>query len=234
MGQMTRSEIVAQGLEEAGVDLTYKTQAETDLNKQLQRIYDAWPWPFLVRRASGVALGTGVTSLAIGAGSGGVAARIKRILDPIYLYNSDYSAAGTLRVRSIVGGALNLDENVMNPASFIGQSSIIKVRADTATFGKWNIIPGPVPNKAYLLAIDYIESPDPIATGSGGDSTKPLYPNDAVLCKIVECWALRHGKHETYQSERDVLAAMIVQDRVTYGAVDGINDSLPLDGSVFL
>lgn len=231
---MTRAEIVTQGLEEAGYDDTYKTQAQVDLNKQLQRVYDAWPWPFLVRRASGVSLSTGATSLAFGAGSGGVAAKVKRILDPIYLYNGDYSAAGTMRVRNIVGGALNLDENVMNPASFIGQSSVLKVRADPSVFGKWSIIPGPVPDKTYLLAIDYIESPDPMPIGSSGDSTKPLYPNDAVLCKIVECWALRHQKHETYPAERDVLAAMIVQDRVTYGAVDGINDSLPLDGSVFL
>jgi hypothetical protein len=233
MGSLTRAQIVSQGLAEAGYDTTYQTIAETDLNARLQRIYSQFPWPFLQKRIAGVALTQGATSLDIGAGAAGVTNGIQRILNPMYLYRSDYTYSGRIQIRQIAGGPVDLDETVNNPATLTGPPQLMKVRQHNTTPGKWTLVPLPIPDRVYLLAVDYIDIPAPIATGAGGDSTVPVYPNDSTLIKIVETWALKHAKHETYATERDVLADMIIQDRVVYGSVDGTNDNLGLDDGVY-
>jgi hypothetical protein len=234
MGSMTRLEIITQGIAEAGVDDTNKSLAETDLNLRLQRIYNAWPWPFLQKRASGVALAQGATSLDVGNGSGSITDLIRRILNPMYLYRSDYTYAGRISTRPIAGGPVSLDETINNPATLTGPPQLMKVRQHSTAAGKWTLTPMPTPDRAYLMALDYIFTPANMTVGVGGDASIPVYPNDSTMVKIVEVWALKYFKHETYTTERDVLADMVIQDRVVYGSVDGTNDNLALDDSVFL
>lgn len=229
MGQLTRAQIVEHGLAKAGAPENLTSEAEVWLNAWLRSQYRAWPWPFLQRRVTGVALGTGVQSLTLGAGAGGVTLEIARILDPLFIYSSGYTKQGRVRVRNITGGYPADDEIINNPVTNIGQPAQCKVRADTTLWGKWVLWFTPVPNADYLLAIDYIVQPADIAA----DATVPIYPNDRTMIQAVLADAYQHQDDERYNDALQVLASMVVDDRVKYGEVAGTNDVIGLDPSTF-
>lgn len=201
------------------------------LNAWLRSQYGAWPWPFLCRRITSVALGAGVNSLTIGNGNAGVTPEIQEVRDPLWVYTSDYGKRGKARIRSLIDGQESLDETINNPATNVGMPTLFKVRANPTTIGAWDLIPTPVPDVAYLLAIDYIEQPLDITVGS----TRPRYPNDRTMIQFIVSAALQYlDRRADYAKENDVLTEMAVYDRVKYGGVTGTNDSSPLDGGVFL
>lgn len=236
MGQLTRLQIITRGLAKASAPTALAAEAVYWLNAWLRSTYMAWPWPFLQKRLPAFSLAAGTQSFLLGAGSGGIATQVQRVIDPMRIYAVDYSARGNVRVQRIAGGSpesLTDDETVNNPATYKGQPEHFKARMDNGVWGKWTMIPTPVPERAYLLAIDYVELPDEIDVTSGGDSTKPIYPNDRTLIQAVVVDAMQHREDPRYDANLAVLASMVADDRVKAGSSPGINDRVGLDPTVF-
>lgn len=231
MGSLTRAQIVTQGLREAG-DTSLTTRGNEWLNRWLRSQYMALDWPFLQRRLEAFALVTDATYVRVGAGAT-VTPHIQRIHDPVWVYKSDYSIRRKARIVSLLDGDINSDETVNRPSGHRGVPASFKVRPNATTGGRWDLIPDVFPDRDLLLALDYTELPDNIDTSSSGDSTIPRYPNDDTLVKCVEVAALKYLKSDNYMAERDVLANMVLNDRVKFGAALGINDTWGLDPKVF-
>lgn len=229
MGQLTRAQIVSAGLNKAG-DTSLTTLANTWFNAWLRSQYRAWPWPFLHRRSSAISLAAGTTSLSVGAGSNGVTLEIQRILDPIRVGDSTYSTKKDARIVALVNGPQDYDENLNDPALTRGLPDRFKIRADSSLWGKWTLIPYPVPDKAYRIYLDYLEQPADISA----DATVPLYPNDRTMIQAVLVDALQYmDEGNRYQAELEILGSMVVDDRAKYGEVMGTNDQMGLDPGVF-
>jgi hypothetical protein len=227
MGAMTVTELVSAGLAKAGVASSRSTVIKTEFLAYLRRVYAQWPWSFTLRRAEAVALDSGARSITFGNGSG--IPKVKEIRDPLFIYTSDYKTAQNVRVRTIIGGLPERDETVADPTKSTGTPQYVKCRAASAASFQWTLVFDYVADKNYLLAIDYHCIPDDPADGAA-----PLYPDDLTLIKMVEVLALHDRKAENYMAERDILAAMIVNDRSVYGTSDGLNtDAWGLDPNTF-
>lgn len=234
MGAMTRDEIVAEALLLAGRGTDLNVRARVALNHWLDSQYQAWPWPFLQRRAAAIALAAGTQSLSFGNGAL-VTARVQRIISPLGLYNTAYTSKTLLPIRSLTGGPLSEDETLNNPTLTRGLPQRVKVRANSATPNKWDIIPLPVPDKDYLLAIDYLELPATYATNAAVSSI-PLYPNDRTMVQAVLTEVHKYvdgTDSDSYQSALGILGSMAIDDRVKFGQVTGTNDVMQLDPDVF-
>ena len=237
MGSQTRGQLVTEALLTAG-DPSLVARAQNALNSKLRGVYMSWPWPFLKARATGVPLGQGVQSINFGLGGSGVTLEVQRIIDPIFQYTSTFTNQSRPRIRPDYGGDLWQDEVVNNPATFIGQPSQFKVVAGS-TWGAWILKPTPFPDKAYLLAIDYIFQPADIALGTSGDSVQPTYPNDETLKQII-LTAIRKYQcagdpsyQSMYTEAAQDLREMIVADRMRFGYAPGVNDQVGLDPAMF-
>lgn len=234
MGQLTRLQIVNQGMLLAGRD-NLAAVVNVDFNAWLRSVYMGWPFPFLTVKKSALALGAGVTSVAVGAGSGGVTLGIQKILSPLLVYTADQTSRGEAPIVQLTGGGVDFDEVVNPSTTWRGMPTQFKVAA-RSTWGSWDLIPGPFPDKDYLLAFSYISQPADIDTTSTGDSTVPIYPNDRTMIQacMVQTLLYKEGADDSaYLQALDVLDAMVKSDKVKYGAVPGTNDMLQLDGSVF-
>lgn len=231
MGQMTRGEIIDQAMADVGYDDTYESLAQTALNAWLLKVYTSWTWPFLKNRASGVSLVEGATSLAFGAGSGGVTLAVRSIHPRIFIYRSDRSLLTYASLRPITGGEAAYDEDGVDPSTFKGIPAFFKaLKHSDGTFGKWNLVPAPFPDRDLLLGIDYQEVPAAITS----DSTVPAYPNDETMISAVKVWAYGHqDRHELKSMELDLLASKLMADKVMYGSTEGLGDSLQLDPRTF-
>lgn len=235
MGSLTRSQIVDEGMLQAGrSDL--EARMNVYLNAWLRSQYTAWDWPFLHRRKTGLALTAGLTTVSVGNGSSSITAEIKKILDPIYVYDSTYSTKCRARIRQLTGGDVYFDETVNNPATWRGLPTQFKVKADTALWGKWSLIPMPFPDRDYLATFDYIETPANIDVSSSGDSTIPIYPNDRTMIQAVvsETCKYAYGSDSPqFAAAMDLLSSMVVDDRMKFGQVHGTNDLVQLDSDTF-
>lgn len=228
MGGLTRTEIITAGLANTSrSDLS--DFAVTEFKAWLRQKAAEWSWPTLFRRIESVALAAGTRSLSIGNGANGVTPQIQRIIDPIWIGTSDYSQGTQLRVQSMTDGLSQYDESINDPVNKRARPVVVKVRPNTSLEGKWDLWFSPVPERAYVLDIDYILLPaDP------GASDKPWYPNDITMIKMVECLALKYAKrYDVLAQERQVLEAMGVGDRMRYGQIAGANDTLTLDSGIF-
>lgn len=235
MSKLTRLQIVTTGMLKGGRDDLASVMNER-LNSWLRKEYASWPWTFLKRKKTGLVLATATTSLTIGAGSSSITEEIQRVLDPILVYNSTYSTKARARISQLVGGGIDFDEIVNNPLTNIGIPTRFKVRADTATWGKWNLIPFPVPDRDLLLTFDYLTLPADIDTSTAGDSEIPLYPSDRTMIQAVLTETLldANGADDSaYNAALDLLGSYTIDDRVKYGQVPGDNDLVQLDPGVF-
>lgn len=231
MGAWTRGTIVSEGGLQAG-DTSLSTRMNAALNAWLRSVYGAWPWPFLQRRKSGLSLTTGATSVTVGDGNGGVTPQIQRIVAPVYVYNSAYSKRGRALIRQLTGGPIEYDESANDSSEGRGMPTLFKVRGKSTGFGIWDLIPSPVPDETYLLAFDYIESPDDLSS----DNDVPLYPNDRTMVQLVMSEVLKYKEgadSPAYQQALQVLASMVGEDRSKFGIVPGTNDLIQLDPDVF-
>lgn len=229
MGEMTRGTIVTRGLQHAG-NTSLSALANDWLNAWLDSVYTSWPWPFLKKRRTGLALSTGTHTLSFGNGSSGVTLRVQRVLDPVRLYNSTYTARSLVRLRSEAATPVEDDEVMVDSTVNRGLPNFVKAIPDESTKYKWSLIFNRAADKDYLLAVDYIDIPAQLT----GDSDIPRYPNDRTMMKAVEVEALRHQKfHGQYRAELDVLAGMVVDDRLKHGSILGMNDEWGLDPNTF-
>ena len=232
MGIKTRSQIVTEGLLMAG-DSKLTTRAKAWLNGWLRSQYAGFMWPFLLQQETGIALAEGEATFTIGAGSGGVTPAIRRIVDPIWIYTSDKKTRSRIRIHSMLETDESSELDVNDEAEHTGLPSQARCHADATTWGKWQVRFDRWADKDYLIKLSYYEQPEDIDETSGGDSTVPRYPNDRTMIKAVEVEALRYKKAENFQNELEVLASMVVDDRLKFGEVPGQNDYILLDPSVF-
>lgn len=242
MGQRTRASIVAEGLGKAG-DVTLTSHANIWLNEWLMRQAKAFPWPNVQRSYKNIALGAGVQVLTIGNGNGGVSEIVSIVRDPLWLYTSDYSIQIRPRIRQLIGGQLMDDERVGNPLNVIGTPGAFKVRQSQVgistghpQYGTWDLLPWPVPDRAYLMAMDLQVIPALIdeTIGGAGDSVVPWYPADRTMIHLVMTEALRWMKRmDEYGAAQGMLDQLTAYDRMTFGTVDGTNDNIGLDPAVF-
>ncbi len=231
---MTRGELVTQSLRNAGVSDTLGTRANEWLNSWLASQYEAWPWPFLRRKASAITFTSGSTSKTVGAGQGGITNGIQRIYDPMYIYSSAYTVRGEVRIISIDDQGMNANEVINNPATHTGLPTAMKVYFNSAYQGALDLVPNTFPDRDLLLAFDYLEIPAIIDETSSGDSTKPLYPNDQTIKQALKAHALDYDKRgKEAQEAFAVLSAMIQADRVKYGARMGHNSTWGKDPTVY-
>ncbi len=229
MGEKTAAQLIDEALNLAG-DTRLTTPALTWLNSWLRSTYGAWPWPFLMRRNAAVSLVTGATGVDFGAGSV-VTNQVKRVFDPIWVYNSTRTSRVRARIRTLVGGHIEEDETAMDSATNRGIPTQFKVRSATSgVWGKWSLIPNPIPDRDYLLAIEWQEMlPNLTST-----STVPAYPNDRTMVQAVYAEALRYMKDQTgYKDALQILASQVADDRMKFGEVTGTNDQISIDPNVF-
>jgi hypothetical protein len=225
---MLTSAIISAGLLKAG-NTNLSANALIWLNAWLRAQYRSWPWPFLRVRKTGYALGTGVDSLLFGSGSGSVTEEVQFIEDPIYVYTSDRRNRGVARILNIQRSvAADVDEDGRDTTQGRGIPNSFKVRA-SGTWGKWELIPFPVPDQSYLLSFDYLVQPADVAT-----TDTPIYPNTRTMIQAVVVDALQYMKdRDGYAQELEMLASMVREDRARYGQVPGTNDQIILDAGTF-
>lgn len=237
MSQLTYAQLITRAGLLAGDD-TLTNEARFWVNEWLRKAYAMWPWPFLVRSLSGLVLASGSQAVSIGAGSGGVTNEITRIRDPIIMYNGAYTFRGQARVQTLTGNNADNDERGQNPATFKGIPKTFKARPSAATEGKIDLIPLPFPDRDLILALDYFEMPAPMSvltTSNPDDATRPRYPNDRTIIQGIYAEMLKYsdGEGAAYAAASEKASAMVSADFVTEGSKLGINQSWPLDESVY-
>lgn len=225
MGRLTRDQIVSEGQLLAGRD-DNATASASWLQRWLDSVAASWPWPLLQGESVGCTLAAAATSLTVGAGVGGVTPSIQKVLDNVWLYDSTKTFRKRLRIRHQLG----------SPHDRISASDVTgtptEIRVFPSTFGKWILYFSPTPEREYLLTIPYIQWPTALAAGSD----IPWYPNDETMVQ-----AIAFKNHEFYDGKdanvtnaaQQLLAGMVANDRIRFGSVVGVNDTLALDPTVF-
>ncbi len=236
MGTMTRTELITEGLTIAG-RTGDTSRALTGLRTWLHSQYRAWDGPFLRKAREGLALPAGTQNLPFGAGEGGITNLVKRVMNPIWVYDSAYGTRAKTLIVSLDAGDPNSNETINDPAAATGLPRQWKLRQIASTvspyYQTWKLQPTPVPDRAYLLAFDYIEIPiDPCPSGS----TIPLYPNDQTMiqCVVAKALLFANGVGDPdFIAASAVLAEMVKNDRLHDGFQTGTNYSVDLDSGTF-
>jgi hypothetical protein len=225
MGQMTRLQIVQEGLLLAQRPADdYPTQVGGWLQRWLDSVAASWPWPMLQVEATGLVVSG--PSLTVGGGSGGVTAKILKVLDNLWLYDAPRTGLFRLRLRPQLnrpGDRLALSGQAGQPAD---------VRVFERPFGTWTLHFNPNPDRTYYLSMSYIELPVPMTA----DSDVPWYPNDETMVQAVAFKASEFSDGKDASSTvaaQQMLASLLTNDRIRYGTVSGINDTLRLDPTRF-
>ncbi len=226
MARLTRGEIVSEGQLLAGRD-DMATQAATWLQRWLDAVAASWPWPALQNEAIDIALGQGVPSLTLGAGSGGITDLIQKIQDNVWLYDSTRTFRRRIRIRH----QLSAPADRVAPTTNIGPPSSARVFA-TTTFGQWKMYFEPTPDKAYYLTIPYLLLPAALTT----DADIPWFPSDETMVQAVafKVSEFHNGKDSPITAAfQQNLAGLIANDRIRYGAIVCVNDGMTLDPTGF-
>lgn len=225
MGQMTRVDIINEGMLLAGRD-DIGDRAAIWLQTWLDSVANSWPWPQNVREKYTVTVPQGATTLSLGNGDNGVTAKILRIFDNCWLYTSTYQQRQQLRIRQF----LTQPEGTYDPARTVGQPTEARISQPNG-FGKYSLTFYPIPEKDYLMVFDYLELPATL----GGDGEIPWYPNDITMIQFVtaRCMLFDDGPTGAYQAALAEVADMLKADRIRYGTIPGQNDVMQLDSAVF-
>ena len=234
MGVDTRADIILQGATLAGrTDAGVLTNAIAWLNDWLRSQYQAWPWPFLMQRRSGLVLPAGTQTILVGGGNSGITEQVKRVEDGFYLRTADYGHRSKPRLRAWKDGPQDYDPDMTKVSTEKGPPEWVQVRAGPSPAnGVWELLFYPVTDKQYVLNFDYQFMPAPLASGA----SVPLYPNDRTMKHAVAMMTLlfSNGADDaTYKSMSDTVGGMAIDDRVKSGHIPGTNDTWGLDGGVF-
>lgn len=225
MARLTRDEIVSEGQLLAGRD-DNATASASWLQRWLDSVAASWPWPILQVEATGITLAAAATSLRLGDGVGGIATKINKLLDNIWIYDSTRTWRRRLRIRHQLSSPhdrIGATDNTGTPT---------EIRLFNNAHGQFTLYFDRIPDKEYLLTIPYIYVP--AALSSGSDT--PWYPNDETMVQAVA-----FKNHEFYDGKaapvtvaaQQMLAGMVANDRIRFGSVNGVNDFLALDPTVF-
>lgn len=231
MGRLTFTELLAAGQGKMGnLSAALGSRLEVEFQAWLDKQYVGWQWPFLKKRATGLSLTTGLTSLTIGAGNGGITQEIIRLVSPLGYYNTARTVKGKSPIIASAGYDILNDETLADSSTYRGLPRQFKARAGT-TRGTWVIIALPFPDRDLLLSVDYYELPASLDVND-----IPIYPSDTTMIDAVAYLALYDQKgadHPATQAADAVLQGILARDRNNYGSVPGENEALTLDGSVF-
>jgi len=233
MGIYNRTELLAAGIAQMGqtTNEAMSSRLEIQFQAWLDRQYASWSWPFLKRRAVGINLLTGATTVTVGWDAGEVIHnQISKILSPIGFYTSNKNTKGKAEIIQSLNASLIHDETLQDSTKYRGLPQAFKVKM-TSTWGVWEIIPLPFPDRDLLLSIDYYEIPAELEAGDF-----PIYPADRTMISTIAALALVEQKgiaSPEAQTAIGEMDAMIARDRVTYSSVPGENDVLQLDSGVF-
>jgi hypothetical protein len=225
MGRLTRGELVSEGQLLAGRD-DMATQAASWLQRWLDAVAASWPWPSLHSEAVGIALGTGVSTLTLGGGSGGITGDILKIQDNVWMYDSTKTFRRRIRIRH----QLSAPADRINASTMTGPPATARIFA--STFGKYTMYFEPIPDKDYLLTIPYLLLPAKLTT----DADVPWFANDETMVQAIafKVSEFHNGKdHPVTSAFQQNLAGLLSNDRIRYGAIVGVNDGMPLDPTVF-
>lgn len=227
MGQLTRDQIVSEGQLLAGRD-DMATQANGWLQRWLDAVAASWPWPVLQQEVVGIALGQGVQSIEFGAGTS-VTEKVQKILDNLWLYTSERTFRRRLRIKH----QLSDPGDRIGPAADTGAPSALRIFATNPyVAGRWTLRFDRIPDRAYLLTVPYLVLPAALTLGTD----IPWFPNDETMVQAVafKVSEFHNGKDSPVtQAFQQNLAGLIANDRIRYGAINGVNDTLALDPNVF-
>lgn len=223
MGQMTRLQIVTEGMLMAGRD-NLAVRANIWLQTWLDSVAASWPWPVNIRESLVVPVTAGTNTVSVGGGDSGVTEKIIRILDNCSIFTAASQARSSVRLNQFLTTSARTD-------AAAGRSMPSSVRTSQTTFGKFTLTFNSVPDQAYLLAFSYVALPVPL----GADTDIPWYPNDLTMQQWVTARTLLYddGPSGAYQVALDEVKAMLANDRIRHGTQPGMNDTLRLDSSVF-
>lgn len=225
MGEKTAQQLITEGGLLAGRD-DQGDRILQILPMWLDSMAQSWPWPVLKKTATSVALGGGATSLTLGR-TGVITDRISRVLDNVWVYTSDYKTRGRVRIREAGRGE---PYAIFDPATNTGMPT--EARVAKTSMGVWTLQPWPIPDKAYVLAIDYIYMP-----AFGGSGVAVWYENDFTTLNAIRAMVLEEvdgPEQRSTQAAWQEVTSMAANDRLRYGQAPGQNDTLQLDDSVFL
>lgn len=225
MAQMTAGDIINEGMLLAGRD-DIADRALTWLQAWLDSVANSWPWPMNTREKTNIALPAGTTTLSVGNGDNGVTNKILRVFDNVWCYTSDYTQRQQLRLKQYV----TMPEAVYNPNTSTGQPSEIRISQPTGA-GKFSLTFFPIPDKAYLLTLDYLELPAALAS----DASVPWYPNDLTMIQYIAARTMLYdnGPDGAYQAAIAETGDMLKADRLRFGSNPGTNDQIQLDSTSF-
>lgn len=229
MGQVTAAELISEGQLVAGRD-DMATQAEAWLRRWLDAVAASWTWPMLQAEANGLALASGTTELDLGRGNsgtggGGIDIKVLRILDNCWVYDT----ARTFKQRLRIKQQLSAPTDKIGPGSSVGRPT--SARLFTYEFGVFTLSFDPVPDQNYLLSIAF----QGLYPWEGLEAY-PWYPNDETMVQAIafKVSEFHNGKdHPVTRAFQEQLAGLVSNDRIRYGALHGVNDSLILSPSVF-
>lgn len=222
MASKTFTVMVSQGLTEAGVASSQLAAVKEMVKDWLRSTYAGFLWPFLRREKLAIALGSGVSYLEFGMGSGSITEEIQRINDPIKIYDSEYRTRENIRITTDWSNDLDSDSDLIDPTSNTGLPTKARVVPDATLRGKWKVVFNYVADRAYLLKMSYHVIPNAPADGD-----YPIYPNDATIVQAANCAALKHMKRmDEYREDLKILVSKVREDRVKYCEAPGINDMI--------
>lgn len=226
MGQLTFTEIVSEGLLMAG-DSRLATRAGVWLNSWLRSQYSGFPWPFLLRSTDTVSLASGAASFDIGSGEGGVTEMIRRVIDPVWVYNTAKTVKQQVRIHSAVETDVTNDLTINSASTHKGLPTQARIYA-AQPWGRWTVKFDKWADRNLLVKLSYYILPMDVS-----GANVPLYPNDRTMMKAVEAEALRFKKDPNAMNELQILSSMVVDDRLKFGEIPGQNDYFDLDRTVF-
>lgn len=224
MGALTAAEVVSEGQLLAGRD-DMTTQALGYLNRWLDSVAASWPWPVLQTEAIGVPVSAGVAGLEFGNGQV-VTPRVHKILDNIWVYNSEKTMRNRVRMRHQLSSPIDR----VSPDTYTGIPQTARIFWDPDE--TWIIQLEPIPDKAYLLTVPYLFIPAKI-TDAG---EKPWYMNDETMVVAVAYKVSEYHNgidHPVTNGFQQRLAGLVANDRVKYGSIGGVNDILTLSAARF-
>lgn len=237
MGLLTWQSVVSEGQLLAGRD-DMASQGTTWLQLWLNSVAASWPWPQLQLELRGVPYNTsdgpGITigadpDLHTGVDQSIIGQGILKVLDNIYVYNSEK----TLRQRVRIRHQLSSPVDITSQNTYTGVPKSVRVFPKPGTRNAWNLTFEPFADRNYLLTIPVIALPKQV-----NDVTVevPWYPNDetmivAVAFKVAEFHdGIDSPRTQGFQQR---LAGLVAGDRTRYGSVPGTNDVLTLSPTLF-
>lgn len=242
MGDVAFSTLRSQGGLLAGDD-ELDAAITAKVKRWLRQQAAGWTWPVLRQRYSNIALAAGATRLQIGGGVGAAVdetganvtvGELIRIFDPMWCYDATYGTKQRVNITKDTSVNAYADESINDPTRSTGTPVVAKVKPllSSTVLGQMLIFPRPVPDKAYLLALDAQVMPaDP------GESDFLWYPNDETVIKAVEAFVYNYNDGASspdYITAQKQLTEMVAEDRRKYGVIPGANDHMGLDSAVFL